>query len=399
MDEDVYFKKEIVLKHAGEILRFRVSQDLFSSFQIDIGTRFLLRTVALKSHSFQKILDLGCGYGPIGLTLKKLSNNSEVQMVDRDALAVEYTRQNAELNRLENIKAYGSIGYDDVPDTDFDLIIANIPGKAGENVITHLLRDAEYFLKPEGKVAVVVVAPLESMVREILETTPDIDITFHQNRSGHAVFHYRFSGGAGGTYNKAVDRGIYDRNDREFQHGKLRYRMQTAHGLPEFDTLHYQTELLFGGLESTRGASIKRAIVFNPGQGHVPVVMWKLLKPEKLILIDRDLLSLRYSWKNLVLNGCPEDTICMFHQTGIADTEKEPVDFITGVLREEEGTEAVSSLIGQAAGLLSSGGTIVLAAGSTAITRLVNFTQSERLLKVKERIKKRGYSLLVLESG
>lgn len=399
MDEDVYFKKEVILKHAGETLRFRVAQDLFSSFQVDTGTRFLLRTVALKSHSFQKILDIGCGYGPIGLTLKKLSPDSEVHLVDRDALAGEYSRQNAELNQLDGIKAYGSLGYDDVTDTDFDLIIANIPGKAGETVITHLLRDASYFLKPDGTVAIVVVSPLESIVQEIRNSTPNINIISHQNRSGHAVFHYRFTSGVEGAYVKAFDRGVYDRKKADFHFRNIRYNMQTAYGLPEFDSLHYQTGLLLEGLEGISGADAKRAIVFNPGQGHVPVVLWKLLKPEKLILTDRDLLALRYSAKNLALNGYPEGSINLFHQAGIVINEKRPVDIIAGILREEEGPEAMGLLLKQAAGQLSPGGIIVLAGGSTAITRLVSLAQADNRLKVKERIKKRGYSRLALKSG
>ena len=86
MDADIYFKQEIDLRHEGRSLRLRVAQDLFSSFQADAGTRLLLRT--LSGVEAGRVLDLGCGYGPLGLALRSVGTRSEVHMVDRDALAV-----------------------------------------------------------------------------------------------------------------------------------------------------------------------------------------------------------------------------------------------------------------------------------------------------------------------
>ena len=101
MNNDVYFKKIIEFHAWKQRLEFKVSQDLFSSFDIDQGTKFLLRSIV--EANYQKpetILDLGCGYGPIGLTLKSMFKDCTVHMVDIDALAVEYSRQNAKLNGL-----------------------------------------------------------------------------------------------------------------------------------------------------------------------------------------------------------------------------------------------------------------------------------------------------------
>ncbi|MDD5190648.1 MAG: methyltransferase, partial [Dehalococcoidales bacterium] len=63
---DIYYKKTLTYKYSGRELQFRVSQDLFSSFQVDLGTQFLIRTLTLgQDFPYKKILDLGCGYGPI----------------------------------------------------------------------------------------------------------------------------------------------------------------------------------------------------------------------------------------------------------------------------------------------------------------------------------------------
>ena len=70
-DPDSYFKKVVSLEHEGHSLRFRVAQDLFSSHEVDVGTRLLLRTLEQAGHErLRKVLDLGCGYGPLGLALK-----------------------------------------------------------------------------------------------------------------------------------------------------------------------------------------------------------------------------------------------------------------------------------------------------------------------------------------
>src|SRR5215211_6675384 len=99
-ETDVYYKKTIPFNFSKQRLRFRVSQDLFSSHDVDVGSRFLLRTLLTAKDVGQptSILDLGCGYGPIGLTLKGFHPDAVVHLTDRDALAVEYTRQNAVLN-------------------------------------------------------------------------------------------------------------------------------------------------------------------------------------------------------------------------------------------------------------------------------------------------------------
>src|SRR4030043_1965832 len=194
MTEDVYFKKELAFRYHRQEMRFRVSQDLFSSFQIDIGTQFLLRTLISEfgTDRFSRILDLGCGYGPIGLTLMKLHPDCIAHMVDRDALAIEYSRQNAELNGIKGAEIYSSLGFDDVTEADFDLIISNIPGKAGEPVISGFLTDAASYLKKGGMVAIVVITPLEETVKSLLESMADVEILLHKSRSGHAVFFYKF---------------------------------------------------------------------------------------------------------------------------------------------------------------------------------------------------------------
>jgi 16S rRNA (guanine1207-N2)-methyltransferase len=399
MDEDVYFHKTVTFRAWKHSLQFRTSQELFSSHDIDIGTRFLLRTIVEADYfKYQRILDVGCGYGPLGLTLKNLHKHSIVHMFDRDALAVEYSRQNAELNELIGVEIYGSLGYDDVRRADFDLIVANIPGKAGESVIAYLLREACYYLAPGGLAAIVVVAPLETTVTKILEDTPGVEIVLKRTRSGHAVFHYKFTGvpGSPKPEQNGFERGVYHRKKVIMRLENLEYPMRTAYGLPEFDSLSYGSEMLVKALHSVRDLTVHRAVVFNPGQGHVAVALWKLIRPENITLVDRDLLALRYSRLNLTLNECPPERVGISHQVGIGSDSEEKTDLFVGVLREEEGKNATFLALDRAAGKLSANGVIIVSAGSTAITRLVTYIESQNLLRIRTHERWRGYSLLVL---
>jgi 16S rRNA (guanine1207-N2)-methyltransferase len=402
MDTDVYFHKTVPFRAWKQALQFRTSQELFSSHDIDTGTKFLLRTIAEAGYNtLQCILDMGCGYGPLGLSLKSLQPDSSVHLIDRDALAVEYAQQNAAINFLEGTEIYGSLGYDDVKRNDFDLIVSNIPGKAGETVIAHLLREAQYFLKPGGLSAVVVVAPLEEFVTSILNNTPGIEVILKRNRSGHAVFHYRFNEQPrpAKPVQSALEHGIYHRNNITISTEKLEYPVQTAYGLPDFDSLSYGSEMLLDALGKIKNTGINYAAVINPGQGHIPVAVWKLFRPSNITLTDRDLLALRYSRLNLTLNDCPAESIDVLHQVGINFNPKEKADLITGILREEEGKDATFLTLDQATAKLSDKGVILLAAGSTAITRLIDYAEMQGILRIKSRERRRGYSLLVMEKA
>jgi 16S rRNA (guanine1207-N2)-methyltransferase len=399
MLEDIYYKKTINFNAWKHSFQFKTSQELFSSHDIDIGTRQLLRTIMEAGYTgLNKILDLGCGYGPLGLTLKALFPDSQIHLVDKDALALEYSRQNAELNKLNGREIYASLGYDDLKSRDFNLIVSNIPGKAGEPVIAYLLREAAQFLSPGGIVAVVVVEALELVVSKILSETPGVEVILKRDWADHTVFHYLFSGPlvVSELPSSAVERGIYKRHALNFHFGRLDYPMDTAFGLPDFDSLGNENEMLFNTLKNIPRKAYPSAVVFNPGQGHAAVMLWKLFQPDRFLLVDRDLLALKVSHHNLALNNCPSDRIQLSHQLGIVLPSRDKIDLAVVALREDEGAQANFQALSQLDPALSQQAVILVTSGSTAITRLVDNLKQNKLYLLQSRDRWRGQSLLTL---
>lgn len=399
-NSDAYFKKTIRYSYRGLDLQFRVSQELFSSHDIDIGTQRLLRTLTSEGfNTFNKVLDLGCGYGPIGIALSTVRQSSVVHMVDRDALALNYSRQNVELNNLSNAKVYASLGFDDVKETDFDLIVSNIPAKVGEPVISHILQDARYYLRSGGRVAVVVIDAIAEYVAGVL-ADPSINILFSKSWPGHVVYHFEFFPEASLEPKPmdAFDRGVYDLGKKNLSIGSLSIPIKTTYGLSEFDNLSYETELLLDSLQTLPAQHFDRVLVFNLGQGFIPVALSQFSKVDEIVLADRDLLALRASKRNLEINGFSTRKIFSFHQVGISQNHSLPINCIMGILEEKDGSAVHKILAKQAVSELAPNGLVLLASSSTAISRVESFVHSEKLLDVLGRRRNKGKSLIILKN-
>ena len=400
---DPHFKKTVTLDHGGRRLELAVAQDLFSSHEVDVGTRLLLRTLAGPGQAPRRLaLDLGCGYGPVGLGLAAAGAAETVHLVDRDALAVEYSRENGARNHLDGVEVYGSLGYDDVRVDGFDLIAANIPAKAGAPVIQRLLLDAQGLLAPGGLVAVVVVASLAAAVAAVLER-PGIEVTLRRATASYAVFHYRFAGPtrpARPAPDRAASLEVYERQRVTLDRDGTRLSLRTAWGLPEFDSLGFATELAADAVARLGGGLPGTALVLNPGQGHLPALLWAARAPGAIRLVDRDLLALRFSEANLVANGCPPERVTTRHRAGIGRAELQDAELVVAVLRPKEPPGAAAATLRTILDGLPKGGRVVLAASSTAVTRgLAALGEAGAAFATLDRRRRKGFSAVVLGSG
>ena len=113
---------EIVVNLLDNELTLHTRWGVFSPRSIDDGTLLLMKHIEVGVSDI--CLDLGCGYGPIGLALAKHCTKGEVHMVDKDFVAIELANNNANLNNLSNVKAYFSDAFLQVPnELKFDQVV------------------------------------------------------------------------------------------------------------------------------------------------------------------------------------------------------------------------------------------------------------------------------------
>jgi len=146
----------------GQRLTFATTWGLFSPKSVDTGTRMLLDHMDVGETD--DTIDLGCGYGPIGLTLARLAPRGTSFLVDKDFVAVEYSRRNAVSNGIRNIEILLSNGFDQVPSRQFDLVASNLPAKTGKEQYYLYFVDALSRLRLGGRFYVVTITGLRRFI-------------------------------------------------------------------------------------------------------------------------------------------------------------------------------------------------------------------------------------------
>lgn len=141
--------QQFAAKLRGVELSFTTDAGVFSKSRIDTGSKLLIDGVRL-SEGLHQILDLGCGYGPIGLTIASLMPQAMVYMSDVNERAVDLARNNARINGIKNIEIRAGEGYQPFENEKFDMIITNPPIRAGKQVIYPMVEKAYGFLNDQG---------------------------------------------------------------------------------------------------------------------------------------------------------------------------------------------------------------------------------------------------------
>jgi 16S rRNA (guanine1207-N2)-methyltransferase len=157
--EDLVFEELL----RGHRFRFHSTWGLFSPRQVDEGSKLLIEHLELNPDD--DCLDLGCGYGPIGLSMAALAPAGKTLMVDKDFVAVEYAGKNAALNHLSNCKAILSNGFSRVGLRSFDVIASNLPAKTGKEMLYLYLYDALEHLASGGRVYLVTITGLRRFIQ------------------------------------------------------------------------------------------------------------------------------------------------------------------------------------------------------------------------------------------
>ncbi len=139
----------------GRDFEFLTSSGVFSHRRIDAGTRLLIESMILPEDG--AALDLGCGYGPIGIVAAKLRPRLQVWMTDINQRAVALTLENARRNGAENVRVLAGPLYEPVEALSFDVILTNPPISAGiRKAVEPIIEGSIGHLRPGGSIQLVV---------------------------------------------------------------------------------------------------------------------------------------------------------------------------------------------------------------------------------------------------
>jgi len=154
----------------GRKLQFLTSSSVFSKKRIDLGTRVLIDAMVLPQTG--AVLDIGCGYGAVGITAAALNPQLHVVMTDVNMRAVRLAKQNIDANRIKNAQVrYGHL-YEPVGAERFDCVLSNPPVSAGMETVKAIITGASNVLVAGGTFQMVIRSKIGSKTMpELFEAT------------------------------------------------------------------------------------------------------------------------------------------------------------------------------------------------------------------------------------
>ncbi len=144
-------KNEVMILNKKFI--FNTDNGVFAKKKIDFGTRLLLEVIGIyKFHG--RVLDVGCGYGVIGIVIAKLTS-CQVELIDINKRALHLTKMNIKENNLTNASCFESDCYSNITEK-YNYIVTNPPIRAGKKIVYEILMKAKNYLEKDGKLFLVV---------------------------------------------------------------------------------------------------------------------------------------------------------------------------------------------------------------------------------------------------
>ena len=323
---DIYGNREVTFQFRGRSYCFTLSLELFSSAGIDVGSRFLLKVFSdyidthpehLAGKAPCSVLDAGSGVGVLGIcaagALRERAKAFRVRAQDRDELARIFTEYNGERNGLSKdcFQAHTEPLLSGPEGQHWDLILTNIPAKAGRGVLEDFIFRSVSILNKDGRVFLVAVNTLANFFRSCISAA-EASLLAEEQGKEHTVFVYtagekdKPSGGSlvmNGNFPR--DYPFYVRNQSQYEMEDISYQLDTVEGAPDFDNpggavqaaakLAVKIDLaakLSGGENSKTSL-----LIYDAGQGHFAVWLANYLKAPKAgayhwVLLGRNILGL-----------------------------------------------------------------------------------------------------------
>jgi len=352
-------------------LSLDVPWDVFSSQAVDEGTLLLLRH--LPSGPPASLLDLGCGYGALGLPVAARWPSARCVLVDRDLLAVAAAAHNASALGLGNVEVRPGLGYRELAGERFGWVLCNVPARIGPRAIRHLIEGGRAL---GAEVRAVVIRDLSAVVVGL-----GLDGLVHVGRGAR---HDVFALPAAPAAIDLADEEVYARDETEFAGLRLSRPYDASEDPAHFRFLAVLAESL------PRGAPA-RALAFRAGYGALPLHLKSRYTACQVLAQERDLLDaafLRRNARRLRLEVFVRETL--FPADGLA-----PASFalVVGELSPAAGPSVAARELQDCAGLLEPGGeALILASEKQEREWLPRATPKNAALTVL--LRREGASLL-----
>ncbi|MDR2700146.1 MAG: methyltransferase [Nitrososphaerota archaeon] len=135
-------------KFLGRNFEFITASSVFSKRRIDTGTQLLVESMILPEKG--SVLDIGCGYGAVGIAAARFNSKLQIYMTDVNTRAVNLAKKNIENNKIANAQARCGHLYEPVEDLKFDCILSNPPVSAGMETVKTIITEAKKNMQPEA---------------------------------------------------------------------------------------------------------------------------------------------------------------------------------------------------------------------------------------------------------
>ncbi len=159
----------------GHDFTFETDAGVFSKSEVDFGSRVLIDAFIMPEVTGD-VLDVGCGYGPIGLSIAKANPERCIHMMDINTRAISLAEKNAKLNGIQNVRIFESDGLAAAGEIQAAAILTNPPIRAGKETIFRFYDESYEKLVERGELWVVIqkkqgapstVSHLEEMFSEV----------------------------------------------------------------------------------------------------------------------------------------------------------------------------------------------------------------------------------------
>jgi 16S rRNA (guanine1207-N2)-methyltransferase len=146
-------RRQLRFLYRGELLTFVVDAGVFSASRLDPGTALLIENLGLGRSD--RVLDLGCGWGAVGVAASRSSPAGEVVLVDVNRRAARLAEQNLARNAVTNASVRVGRGFEPIGSETFDVVVTNPPFRAGREPLLALLAEVPGHLRPGGRLLLV----------------------------------------------------------------------------------------------------------------------------------------------------------------------------------------------------------------------------------------------------